>query len=107
MCCFGCWETLNALRGDAKGKFKVRGCHGTVRTVDLPDSVPPKILNHMVELFRSRLRRELDIMVNSPEGRPNRSSMESDCFSTDSNVSGPVVQKGTRWDLATIPGPSK
>ena len=64
------------------GKFKVHGCHGTVRTVDLPPSVPPKILNHMVELLRTRLRRELDIMMNSPEGGSPRSSMESDFLST-------------------------
>ena len=99
MCCFGCWETLNALRGDAKGKFKVRGCHGTVRTVDLPDSVPPKILNHMVELFRSRLRRELDIMVDLVEGdKPNQSSMESDCLSAVSIMRSSNIQKGTRCD---------
>ena len=27
------WETLNTLRGDAKHKFKVHGCHRTVHTV--------------------------------------------------------------------------
>jgi hypothetical protein len=71
------------------GKFKVRGCHGTVHTVDLPPSVPPKILNHMVDLLQSRLRRELDIMADSPgDDGPDRSSMESDCFSTLTNEGG-------------------
>ena len=44
--------------------FKVRGCHGTVSTVDLPPSVPPEILKGMVELFRTLLHHELDTMVD-------------------------------------------
>jgi hypothetical protein len=94
---------LNALRGDAKQKFKVRGCHGTMCTVDLPDSVPPKILNHMVELFRSRLRRELDTMVHSGGGDgPDRTSMESDCLSTLSSVSNSHIQESSQWTAADI-----
>jgi len=49
----------------------------------------------MVELFRSRLRRELDIMVGFAGGNgPERKSMESDCLS---NMSGSNIQHDLQW----------
>jgi hypothetical protein len=52
----------------------------------------------MVELFRSRLRRELDIMVDTGAGdEPDRTSMESDCLSTASDVSSTDIKKSYLW----------
>jgi hypothetical protein len=81
--------------------FKVRGCHGTVSTVDLPPSVPPEILKGMVELFRTLLRHELNTMVGGGNPGPDRTSMESESgLSTVSHVSSSLIV--TRADWAPI-----
>jgi len=84
-------------RGTEK-MFKVRGCHGTVSTVDLPPSVPPEILKGMVELFRTLLRRELIIMVGGGNPGLDRTSIESESgLSTASHVSSSLIVPRADW----------
>jgi hypothetical protein len=83
---------------DTEHMFKVRGCHGTVSTVDLPPSVPPEILKGMVELFRNLLRHELITMVDGGNPGPDHTSMESESgLSTATHVSSSLIVPRADW----------
>jgi hypothetical protein len=65
LCCPVCWALL-MLMGDER-PILLRGSHSSVYPVELPDWLPPGIVDRMHKLFQTHLREEINIMMKGPE----------------------------------------
>ena len=70
-CCPICWELLDILRGETK-RFRVRGRHATLFPVELPEWLPPQVMDEMITRFQEILYDEILRMMKfeSSNNRP-------------------------------------
>jgi hypothetical protein len=76
LCCPVCWELLKILNDDGP-QLSFPGCHPTIYPVELPEWLPPPIVDKMTGLFKGYLRRELNFMVQGVEEKKLRSSQDA------------------------------
>ena len=58
LCCPVCWELLKFLNDDGP-HLSLPGCHTAIYPVELPEWLPPLIVDKMTVLFKAYLQREL------------------------------------------------
>jgi len=81
-CCPACWEFSLVLKKVEPSHFNVRARHPTLHPVELPDFLPKKVIDMMVQRFRHLLCIQLETMLQ------NHHMEETYCPESPESLSG-------------------